>query len=109
MLAAFTEAVTIVRRTKGAPDDFGNDTWTEVGTVVRAVMAPGVSSEQIQGRNSITIQPSIYVPAGTDVTRIDAVFLHGLKYEVDGEPVTWVHPLTGWAPGIEVKLRRAEG
>lgn len=109
MLAQFTRAVTLVKRTKGAPDDFGNDTFTEVGTVVRAAYAPGTSVEQLLNRDSVLDQPSIFVDPGADVSAVDAVYIDGRRYDVDGTPVAWEHPITGWHPGIEIKLRRATG
>lgn len=104
-----TQTVTLVRRTKGTPDAFGNDTWTTATRPVKGVVAPNGGVEQIQGRDTLVTQPTVYLPAGTDVTHLDAVVIDGLTYEVDGEPINWVHPLTGWRPGVEVKLRRAIG
>lgn len=108
-MAPFTVPVTVVTRTKGAPDALGNDTWTEVGTVVKGVFAPGTSVEQIQGQDALVIQPTVYLSAGTDVSYLDAVIVAGERYDVDGSPNAYVHPLTGWTPGIEVRLRRATG
>jgi len=101
--------VTLVRRTKGTPDSLGNDTWTEGATPVAAIYAPGSSSEQVQGRDSVTTTATVYVPATTDVRAIDAVIVAGKRYEIDGDPTTWTSPLTGWTPGIEVRLRRNAG
>lgn len=108
-MAAFTRPVTIVRRTKGAPDAFGNDTWTTVGAVVQAVVAPVSGSEQVQGRDTLTEQTTVYLAAGTDISHLDAVVIGGQSWEVDGAPVVYEHALTGWRPGIEVRLRRVTG
>lgn len=99
--------VTLVKRTKGEPDDFGNDTWAEASTVVRGVVSPGSSIESVQGQDTLTDQPTVYLDPGTDLTHLDAVVIAGLQYEVDGLPTVWRHPLTGWTPGIEVRLRRS--
>lgn len=107
MGAPYTVTVTLVTRTKGTPDAFGNDTWTESTSDVQGVRAPGGSVEQIQGMDTLTAQPTVYLPPGTDVGYLDAVVIAGHRYEVDGEPVHWRHPLTGWYPGVEVKLRRS--
>jgi hypothetical protein len=106
-MAPFTRPVTVVKRTRGLPDAFGNDTWTTSASVVRGVFAPGASVEQIQGQDTLVTQPIVYLPAGTDVTHLDAVVVDGVTYEVDGSPSDWTHALTGWRPGIEVRLRRA--
>jgi hypothetical protein len=51
----------------------------------------------------------VYLPAGTVVGAIDAVQVAGQTYEVDGSPNDWQHPLTGWRPGVEVRLKRVTG
>jgi endonuclease YncB( thermonuclease family) len=105
-----TQTVTLIRRTKGVPDAFGNDTWTTAATPVQAVYAPGSSSENVgQGRDALTLQPTVYLPGGTDVRAVDAVVIDGDTFEVDGEPIDWRHALTGWNPGVEVRLRRVTG
>lgn len=108
-LSPFRTVVTLVTRTKGAPNDFGNDTWTETGRVVLGAFAPGTSTEQVQGKDSLTVQPTLYLGPDVDVSYLDAVIVDGLKYEVDASPNAYAHALTGWTPGIEVKLRRATG
>lgn len=106
---AFTQTVTLVRRAKGEPDALGNDTWAETPVDVQAVYAPGSSNETVQGRDSLTVTAIVYLPASTRVDALDAVEVDGQRFEVDGEPITWRHALTGWAPGIEVRLRRSVG
>lgn len=108
-MAAFARSVTLVRRAKATPDAFGNDTWTETTSQATAIYVPGGGSEQTQGRDSLIDQPAVYLPAGTDVRHIDAVVIGSDRFEVDGEPQIWTSPLTGWAPGVEVRLRRATG
>jgi hypothetical protein len=105
----FGQTVTLVKRVKGGPDDFGNDTWTTTMTDVRGAFAPGSSVEQIQGQDIVVTQPTVYLPPGTDATAIDAVQVDGLQYEIDGDPRNWVNPFTGWRAGVEVPLRRATG
>lgn len=109
-MAPFTQEVTLVRRTKGTVTDaFGNDTWAEVAVTVPGIFVPGGSTEQIQGQDLLVTQPTVYLPAGTDVGYLDAVIVAGDRYDVDGSPNAYVNPFTGWAPGIEVRLRRATG
>jgi len=108
-MAAYEWPVELVRRTKGPLDSLGNDTWTETTTETRGIFAPGSSTEQVQGRDTITVTGTLYVAPGTDVRATDAVVVYGQRYEVDGEPTLWQSPLTGWTPGLEVKLRRVLG
>lgn len=103
------QVVTIVRRVKNGTDSFGNDAWTEVRTDVLGLFNPGSSAEQVQGQDILTVQPSVYLPAGTDVAYIDRVEYGGASYEVDGLPTSWVSPFSSWQPGVEVKLRRVTG
>lgn len=104
----FTTPVTLVHRTVGTPDVMGNDTWTETTSDAKGVFAPGASVEQVQGQDALVVQPIVYLPAGTDLTYLDAVVIDGDRYEVDGSPNAYRHPFTGWMPGIEVRLRRAQ-
>lgn len=109
-MVPYRTPVTLVRRTKGPwPDSFGNDVYTESTSAVWAVYAPGSSTEQVQGRDTVTTTATIYLDAGTDVAAIDAVIVAGQRFEVDGAPTTWSSPLTGWTPGIEVRLRGVVG
>lgn len=110
MTAAFPVQVVLVRRTKGPLDALGNDTYIDSASApVNAVWAPGGSTEQIQGRDTLTITGTLYVAAGTNLSHLDAVLVNGQRFEVDGDPIDWRSPLTGWAPGIEVRVRRAAG
>lgn len=101
--------ITLVKRTKGDPDALGNDTWTEQRVDVRGIYNPGGSSEQVQGQDMVTTQPSVYLPAGTDVSSTDRIEVAGLSYEVDASPNQWISPFSDWNPGVEVKLRRVTG
>lgn len=60
-------------------------------------------------RDSITSQPTIYAPADADIAAADRVVARGVTYEVDGRPALWRNPLTGWQPGLVVRLRLFEG
>lgn len=101
--------ITVVRRVKSGTDALGNDVWTEESTDVLGLFNPGSSSELVQGQDVLTVQPSVYLPTGTDVSAIDRVEVAGLSYEVDAEPVSWASPFSSWQPGVEVKLRRVTG
>lgn len=100
--------VTIIKRIKAAPDTFGNDTWTEQRTDLRGVYDAGGSAELLQGQDLLTVQPTVVVPTGTDVSYIDAMEVPtgGERFEVDGKPNAPVNPFTGWAPGIVIRLKR---
>lgn len=103
------QVMTVIKRVKGPSDSFGNDTWTEARADVRGVFNPGGSTETVQGQDMLVVQPTVVLPAGTDVAAIDAVEIDGDRYEVDGNPSAPVSPFTNWAPGIVVKLKRVTG
>lgn len=109
MTFPFGMEITLLTRTKGSPDTYGNDTWTTTSSIVHGAFNPGSSSELVQGQDLLTVQPSVYLPAGTVVAAVDAVQVGGLVYEVDGSPNDWVSPYTGHAFGIEVRLKRVTG
>jgi hypothetical protein len=106
MTAPFTQTVMLVRRTKGGQDSFGNDTFTEAASPVQAVVALRTGTEQSSGRESLSERLSVYLPAGTNLSYLDAVLVAGERWEVDGDPTAYTHALTGWTPGVEVGLVR---
>lgn len=106
MTFPFGQTVSLVKRVKSGTDSFGNDVYTMTSTDVLGAYAPGGSTEQVQGQDVVVTQPTVYLPAGTDVSSVDAIDVAGQRFEVDGLPNNWQNPFTGWRPGVEVKLRR---
>jgi hypothetical protein len=102
----FGQTVTLVKRVKSGTDAFGNDVFSTTSVDVLGAFTPGGSSEQVQGQDVVITQPTVYLPAGTDVSAVDAIDVAGDRYEVDGSPNDWRNPFTGWRPGVEVKLKR---
>lgn len=105
MIVPFTTAVVLHRRTLAGKDAFGDPTYTDVPTTVYGAFYAGQSSGDNTG---VDEQPVIYLQPGTDVTFLDSVTVNGQLYEVDGNPVDWAHPFTGWRAGVEVHLRAIE-
>lgn len=105
----FGQPVTLVKRVKGPPDGYGNDTWSAAETIVRGGFYPGQSSEFVQGQDLLYVQPVVYFPPGVDLAAVDAVRIDGHLYEVDGVPSVWHNPLNGANPGVEVHLKRVTG
>lgn len=106
MTFPFGQVVSLVKRVKSGEDALGNDVFSTSSTDVLGAFTPGGSSEQVQGQDTVITQPTVYLPAGTDVSAVDAIDVEGDRYEVDGSPNDWQNPFTGWRPGVEVKLRR---
>lgn len=110
---AFTQTVTLVTRTKTGVDSYGSDAYGTAEMTVPGVFAPGSSGEVVQGGDVVTTQPTVYLPAGTNVEAVDAVLVAGVKFEVDGDPQDWStgSPFTGWVPPfpVVVALRKVTG
>jgi hypothetical protein len=112
MPVIFTVPVVLGGRTVSGQDSFGNDTYIVTTETVDGIYAPGASAEQVQGQETVTTQPTVYLRTGTDVSAVDAVTIFGQTYEVDGEPSAWPpNPFTGWQPefSVVVPLRRVTG
>lgn len=71
----------------------------------------GVASDENNVRGeTVVIGEALYGPYDMDVQARDVVELPtGELYEVDGNPARWRSPLSGWAPGTVVNVRRVEG
>lgn len=104
------EPVTVHRRTVTSWDGYRDDVYTDANDQVQALaFAPGASVEVTQGRDTITTQPTVYLPTGTVLDGVSAVTARGVRYEVDGSPRDWRSPFSGRRPGVEVRLRGVTG
>jgi len=107
--------VTVVR--PASLDDNGDPLTTDPATheVEDCIIAPRAEGEiHDRGREGVIVGLSLYAPAGSDIGRLDLIVIaegdpNAGTYEVEGEPGEWRSPWTGWAPGIQVALRRAQG
>lgn len=108
---AFGEGVTLITRTLTGRDDLGNDVYTQTEvTLPRCGFDPGHSVEDVQGRDMVTVQPRLLLPAGASIPApIDAVLVNGVTYEVDGTPNLVRNPFTGWTAGTVVNLKAVTG
>lgn len=71
---------------------------------------PGGSAEvSADGRSIVTTNPTVYAPIDADVKAGDRLVVHGVAYDVDGNPAAWRNPFTGWAAGMAVSLELVEG
>lgn len=104
--------IVIVRPTAGGLDR-NNDPIPGVPTRIAlpgAGCAPRSSTDMRDGgRDGAITGLTVYAPAGVDVRATDSVEVDGDLYEIDGVPGHWTSPLTGWAAGVEIPLRKATG
>lgn len=105
----FGDLITLVTRTPTGRDGDGNTTYSTVTTTLRGAFAPVGSVETVQGQDVVVTQPTVYLPAGTDVTAVDRVIVNAVTYDVDGTPAAYTNPFTGWQPGVVVKLKAVTG
>lgn len=102
------DAVTRLRRVAGAPDRYGNPTYTESSsTLPPARFAPrDVIPAAEPGREPVVTEPTLYWRnEWPDVVASDRLTVRGVTYEVQTVPADWRGDTVG---GLVVKLRDAE-
>lgn len=110
ILFPFGESATLSVRVVTGRDSDGNDVYGSSDTVVDLCgFDPGLSSEIVGGQDTVTTQPTLYMPPGSVAGHVDTVTVRGVTYDVDGEPTVWRSPFTGWTPGVVVKLKSVTG
>lgn len=109
MTFPYGQPVTLLTRAVTGHDGFGNDIYSNTSTTVLGAFDPGGSVETIQGEDLVVSQPTIYLPAGTQIGSVDAVQVAGQVFEVDGSPNAPLNPFSGWEPGVVVRLRGVTG
>ncbi|MGW4240912.1 hypothetical protein [Nocardia sp. NPDC004722] len=108
---------TVVVWRRPARDRFGDTSYVEHHEIHGVVVDYGAQDEPnangapTADRELARYDATLYgVPIGSDVLANDLIELpDGDKYHVVGRPVNPKHPVTGWTPGLIVKLRRIEG
>jgi hypothetical protein len=72
-------------------------------------VAPRFATESADSRVApVVVGLVVYGPA-VELDSDDLLVINGLEYAVDGLPAEWTSPFTGWAPGVEVPVRRVAG
>ena len=104
----FPHGVMVTLRSSTTTDDgLGNTT----STLVEAewgpcAVAPRFANESTDPRvPPVIVGKTVYGPV-VDIDSDDLLVINGETYQVDGLPGEWVNPFTGWAPGIEVPVKR---
>lgn len=106
----YGQTVTLIRRTVSGQDERGNDTYSETSEPIpRAVVQPTGSNEFTQFTDQVSTDIVVFLPFGTEVSPLDAVEVGGLRYEVQGDPSSWVSPFSGNTSPIQVRLSRVTG
>jgi hypothetical protein len=112
----FGETVTLLKLAITGQDDYGNDILTKTPSVIagcptwpRSAGNQMFTSEHVQAQDIVIVGLTIVFPPGTDVHFTDQVIVRGDLYEIDGEPGIHTSPLTGFAAGVEIALKRFMG
>lgn len=86
------ETITIIRKTLGANDDFGNPTYTseEIEVDQCLVEIGGSSIAQTLFRDLATVDVVVYIPYGTLIEDNDSFELRGKAYRMASEPQEWI-------------------
>ncbi len=104
------ETVTIVRRTLGSVDDYGNPTATTSNvTVTGCLVGWGMTNEPaLADADPVATQVTLYMPAGTTVQDGDEFIVRGDTFVKDGMAQAWSSMLNV-SKGVVVMLRRRDG
>lgn len=112
---AFGETVTRLRGV--AVDDpysdedtaFDWDAADELDIPGCGVAAGTTTDPNLDARDMVVSDFTVYAPAGTEVFPSDRVIVRGFICEVVGRPFEWRSPYTGWTPGVVVQANVVEG
>jgi hypothetical protein len=112
----FGETVQVLDGTATSRDGYNNDvpSYPVKATYTNVPVAPSDGNgtggnEYTDGRETVVIGLSVYLPDGADVQAVDRVRVRGADWEVVGDPQAWQSPYSGWRPGTPVALRRVTG
>lgn len=99
--------VTLIHRFVNGRDEFNNDRYGERPEEVGSCSIQPFHSEQ--DISQLKQEAYIYMPAGTDVSYLDAIIINGERWEVDAAPDTWTSPFTGHQGIVQVTARKITG
>lgn len=105
----FAHGVTItVRSVTTTTDPLGNTSEVVVEeSWGPCAVAPRYATESTDPRvPPVIVGKTIYGPT-RDLDSDDRLVIDGTEWQVDGLPGEWTSPFTGWAPGMEVPVKRA--
>ncbi len=112
-----SETVVLLGRVRDVmPDEYGNDTFTEIENAVagcmvwpRSTLAGPGSTERLQAQDQILTGWAVLLPPGTVVKGIDRARCRGRVMEVTGDPFDWASPFGGARAGVEIQLSEVTG
>jgi hypothetical protein len=104
------ETITVIRRTAGTVDDFGNPTYTTANiTFTNCLVGWGTTNEPASAdSDAVATQMTLYMPAGSEIHDGDIFNIRGDLFVKDGFAQAWSSMLNV-AKGVVVVLRRHDG
>jgi hypothetical protein len=97
-----------VRSTTTTDDGLGNTTETVTESQWGpCAVAPRYATESTDPRVPAVIVGLTVMGPTRALDSDDTLVIGGVTYQVDGLPGVWESPFTGWAPGMEVPVKRA--
>lgn len=109
---AHGEPVSVLTAVSTPTGRYGEDltVWEETETWPRCAIAPRPGLETAEpGRQGVIVGHTVYGPPGAHVGPHDRLRFRGDDHDIVGEPGVYVHPFSGWEPGIEVATVRVTG
>lgn len=102
--------MTLIRRTVSGRDEYNNDTYSETKQAVSGcVVQPSGSSETIQFTDQVSTDLAVFIPAGIDVSPVDAIEIDGTRYEIQGQPSEWRSPFSGNTSPTQLRVTKVTG
>lgn len=106
----YSQTITLLRRVLAEPDEYGNDTYTDVPVQVPyCVVQPASSSEATQFTEQVSTDITVFMPYGTEVSALDGLIINGVKYEIAGIPQQWLSPFSGHTSPLQVRASLVTG
>lgn len=113
----FLHGETVTRlRARALVDPYSNEPedadWStpDALDIPGCAVAPGGSAEPTQdARGAVDSDFDLIFKQTPDITASDRVVVRGLTCQVDGRPIQWRSPFTGWEAGWVVRASVREG
>lgn len=105
-----SETVTIVRRSLGSVDDYGNPTVTTTTVPLDGCLVGWGSTNEpaLADADPVATQMTLYMPAGTQIFEGDEFIVRGETFVKDGMAQEWKSMLNV-SKGVVVMLRKHDG
>jgi hypothetical protein len=106
----YSQTLTLLKRVPGDPDEYGNDTYTDMPVEVDyCIVTPTGSTETVQWTDQVSTDLNVFCPYGTDVGPLDAWVVAGQTYEIQGVPQVWRSPFSGNTSMIQCRSSLVTG